>query len=214
MSTLCDPRGGSPPGSSVRGVLQARTLLLVAISFSRGSSRSRDHTPVSYFSCIAGRFCLSHLGSPVPGLDNCWCTFCLWSTCLLWVFHIRLASLSIMFLLLNSIYCKDIHIIFSSVHAFSSVAQLCLTLWDPMDCSMPGFSVLYYLPESAQTHIHLIGDAIQPSHVLLPPSFPAINLSLHQSLFQWVRFLNQVVRGLEFQLQHQSFQWIFRFDFL
>ena len=89
-----------------------------------------------------------------------------------------------------------------------------LTLWDPMDYSTPGFSVLHYLPKFSQTHVHWVGDAIQPSHPLSPPSPSVLNLYQHQSLFQWVGSLHQVAIGLEFQLQHQSFQWIFRADFL
>ena len=67
---------------------------------------------------------------------------------------------------------------------FSSVAQLCLTLCDPMNCSMPGLSVHYQLPEFIQTHVHPVGDAIQPSHPLSSPSPPALNLSQHQGLFK------------------------------
>ena len=70
------------------------------------------------------------------------------------------------------------------------------------------------LPELAQTHIHQVGDAIQPSHPLSSPSPPALNLSQHQGLFRWISSLHQVAKILEFQLQHQSFQWIFRVDFL
>ena len=77
----------------------------------------------------------------------------------------------------------DITIQFSSVQ-FSSVAQSCLTLCDPIDCSMPGFPVHHQLPELAQTHVHLVGDAIQPSHPLLAPSPHAFNLPQHQGLFQ------------------------------
>ena len=66
---------------------------------------------------------------------------------------------------------------------FSSVAQLCLTRCHPMDYSTPGFPVLHYLPEFAQTHVHQVGDAIQPSHSLSLPS--ALNLSQHQGLFQY-----------------------------
>ena len=97
---------------------------------------------------------------------------------------------------------------------FSSVAQSCPTLWDPMDYSMPGFPVHHQLPEPAQTHVHRVSDAIQPSHRLLSPSPPIFNLSQHQGLFQWVSSSYQVAKVLEFQLQHQSFQWIFRTDFL
>ena len=93
---------------------------------------------------------------------------------------------------------------------FSSVTQSCPTLCDPMDCSMPGLPVYRQLPELMQTHVHWVSDAIQPSHPLSSPSPPALNLSQHQGLFQWVRSSPQV----EFPLQHQSFQWIFRTDFL
>ena len=96
---------------------------------------------------------------------------------------------------------------------FSSVTQLCSTLCDPMDCSMPGFPVHHQLLELAQTHVHWIGDIIQPSHPLSTPS-PAFNLSQHQGLFQWVCSSDQVAKVLEFQPQHQSFQSIFRTDFL
>ena len=93
-----------------------------------------------------------------------------------------------------------------------SVTQSCLTLCDLMDCSTPGFPVLHHLLEFAQTHVHC--DAIQPSDSLLPPSLLAFNLSQHQGLCQWVSSLYQVTKVLELQLQHQSFQWIFRVDFL
>jgi len=94
------------------------------------------------------------------------------------------------------------------------VAQSCPTLCDPMDCSSPDFPVHHQLPELTQTHVHWIGDTIQPSHPLSAPSPPTFNLSQHQGLFQWVSSLHQVAKVLEFQLQHQSFQWIFRTDFL
>ena len=97
---------------------------------------------------------------------------------------------------------------------FSSVAQLCPTLCDPMDCSTPGLRVHHHLPEFTQTHVHWVKDATQPSHPLSSPSPPTFSLSQHQGLFKWVCSLHQVVRVLEFQLQHQSFQWIFRTDFL
>ena len=97
---------------------------------------------------------------------------------------------------------------------FSSVAQSCLTLCNPMDCSTPGLPIYCQLPEFTQTHVRWVGDAIQPSHPLSSPSPPAFNLSQHQGLFKWVSSSHQVVKVLEFQLQHQSFQWIFRTDFL
>ena len=80
-----------------------------------------------------------------------------------------------------------------------------------MDCSMPGFPVPHHLPEFAQVHVHWVNDAIQPHHPLSSPSPPALNLSQHQGLFQWVP-LHQVAKVLELQLQHQSFQWGFRVD--
>ena len=69
---------------------------------------------------------------------------------------------------------------------FSSVAQSCPTLFDPMNCSTPGLPVHHQLPESTQTHVHWFGDAIQPSHPLSAPSPPALNISQHQGLFKWV----------------------------
>ena len=89
---------------------------------------------------------------------------------------------------------------------FSSVAQSCPTLCNPMDCSRPGFPVHHQLPELTQTHVHHIGDAIQPSRPLSSPSPPSFNLSQHQGLFQGVSSSYQMAKELEFQLQHQSFQ--------
>ena len=83
-----------------------------------------------------------------------------------------------------------------------------------MNCSTPGLPVHHQLLEFTQTHVHRVGDAIQPSHPLSSPSPPALNLSQRQGLFQWVSSSHQGAKVLEFQLQHQSFQWIFRVDFL
>ena len=102
----------------------------------------------------------------------------------------------------------------SQTSPFSSVAQSCPALCDPMDCSTPGFPVHHQLPELAQTHVHWVSDAIQPSHPLSSPSSPTLNLSQHQGLFKWVSSSHQVAKVLEFQLQHQSFQWTPRADFL
>ena len=96
----------------------------------------------------------------------------------------------------------------------SSVAQSCPTFCDPMDCSMPGHPVHHQLLQYTQIHVHWVGDAMQPSHPLSSPSPPAFNLSQHQGLFKWVSSLHQVAKVLEFQLQHQSFQWILGTDFL
>ena len=83
-----------------------------------------------------------------------------------------------------------------------------------MNCSTPGFPVHYQLPEFTQTHVHRVRDAIQPSHPLSSPSPLTFNLSQPQGLFKWVSSSHQVSKILEFQLQHQPFQWIFRTDFL
>ena len=106
----------------------------------------------------------------------------------------------------SSPYCKGLLIYVPGLIQFSSVAQSCLTLCDPMDCSTPGFPVHHQLLELAQIHVHRVGDAIQPSHPLSSPSPLTFNLSQHQGLFQGVSSLRQVAKILEFQLQHQSFQ--------
>ena len=96
----------------------------------------------------------------------------------------------------------------------SSVAQSCPTLCDPMNRSMPGLPVHHQLPEFTQTGVHWVGAAIQPSHPLSSPSPPAPNPSQHQGLFQLVNSSHEVAKVLEFQLQHQSFQWTPRTDLL
>ena len=88
---------------------------------------------------------------------------------------------------------------------FSSVAQSCPTLCNPMKCSTPGVPVHHQLLEFTQSHVRRVSDAIQPYHSLLSP-FPAFNLSQHQGLFKCVSSSHQVARVLEFQLQHQTFQ--------
>ena len=102
----------------------------------------------------------------------------------------------------------------SVITQFSSVAQLCPTLCDPMNCSTPGLPVHHQLPESTETHVHCVDDAIQPSHPLSSPSPPALNLSQHQGLFKQVSSPHQVAKLLEFQLQHQSLQSTPRTDLL
>ena len=97
---------------------------------------------------------------------------------------------------------------------FSSVAQSCLTLCDPMNHSTPGLPAHHQLPEFTQTYVHRVRDAIQSSHPLSSPSPLALNPSQHQSLFQWVNSSHEVAKVLEFQQQHQSFQWTPRADLL
>ena len=90
---------------------------------------------------------------------------------------------------------------------FGSVTQLCPTLCDPMDCSMPGLPVHHQLLEFTQTHVHWVGDAIQPSHPVSSPFPPAFNLSQHRCLFKWVSSSHQVAKVLEFQLPMNTQDW-------
>ena len=102
----------------------------------------------------------------------------------------------------------------ATLWSVSSVTQLCPALCDTIDCSTQGFPVHHQHLELAQTYVHRVSDAIQPSHPLSAPSPLPFNLSQHQGLFQWVNSSHQVAKVLEFQLQHQPFQWIIRTDFL
>ena len=97
--------------------------------------------------------------------------------------------------------------LYSAAAAAAKSLQSCPTLCDPMNRSTPGLPVHHQLPEFTQTHVHRVSHAIQPSHPLSSPSPPALYLSQHQGLFQWVTSSHQVAKVLEFQLQHQSFQW-------
>ena len=144
----------SLPGSSVRGILQARVLEWVAVSFSRRSSQPRDRTRVSR---IAGRRLMVLAGNfALEGFD-----FKRWVH---W---------------LGSPQKEQEALQFSSVQSLS-----CVRLCDPMGCSKPGFPVHHQFPELAQTHVCCVGNGIQPSHPLLFPSPPAFYLSQHQGLFQ------------------------------
>ena len=113
-----------------------------------------------------------------------------------------------------SFHLYTIHSPIPSLVQFSSVVQSCSTLCHPMNHSTPGLPVYHQLAEFTQTHVHWVGDAIQPSHPLSPPSPPAPNPSQHQGLFQWVNSSHEVAKVLEFQLQHQSYQWTPRTDLL
>ena len=95
------------------------------------------------------------------------------------------------------VWCKHLQ--------FSSVAQSCPTLCDPMDCTTPGFPVQHQLLEFTQTHVHQVCDAIQPSHPLWSLSPPAFNLSQHEGLFKCVSYSHQMAKVLEFQLHHSPF---------
>ena len=109
---------------------------------------------------------------------------------------------------------KGLNFLYKYSVQLSSVTQSCPTLCDPMNHSTPGLLVHGQLPEITQTHVHWVGDAIRPSHPLSSPLPLAPNPSQHQGLFQWVNSLHEVAKLLEFQLQHQSFQWTPRTDFL
>ena len=100
-------------------------------------------------------------------------------------------------------------------HHFSSVTESwIMSYYDPMDYTMSGFPVHDQLQELTQTRVHRDCDAIQISHPLLSSSPPAFSPSQYQGLVQWVSSLHQLAKVLELQLQHQSFQWTFRTDFL
>ena len=153
--SLCDPVDYSLQGSFVHGILQARILEWVTVSFSRGSSRPRYRTQVC---SLASRFFTPEPRGKPP---------------------------------------VEVLYLYSSVQ-FLSLVRLC----DLMDCSTPGFPVLHCLPAFAHTHIHWDNDTTQPSHCVLPLIWYEVSSS------------HQVARLLDLQLQHQSFQWIFRVDFL
>ena len=102
----------------------------------------------------------------------------------------------------------------NTIVQFSSVSQSCPTLCDPMNHSTPGLPVHHQLPEFTQTHVHRVREAIQLSHPLSSPSPPAPNPSQHQGHFKWVSSSHRVAKVLEFQIQHQYFQWKPRTDLL
>ena len=96
---------------------------------------------------------------------------------------------------------------------FCSVIQLCPTVCNPMDGRMPGLPVSHHLPKFPPVHVHCISDAIQPSHPLMTSSPSACNLFQHWELFQWVSYSHQMTKILELQLQHRSFQGVFRVEY-
>ena len=120
---------------------------------------------------------------------------------------------------LSAMVDSPTRIVYHSSVQFSSVTQLCPTLWDSVNCCTPRLPVHHQLPEFTQTHVHCVGGAIQPSHPLSSPFPPAHNSSQHQSLFQWVNSSHEVAKVLEFQIQHHSLQRtpradLFRMDWL
>ena len=182
--TLCDPIDGSPPGSPVPGILQARTLEWVP-------SPSPMHESKKWNWSRSVVYNAQRLHGPQPTR-----LFCPWDfpdkstgvggQCPLHLWWVQ----------------------------FSSVIQSCPTLCDPMNHRTPGLPVYHQLPEFTQTHVHRDGNAIQASHPLSSPSPPVPNPSEHQGLFQWVKSSHEIAKVLDFQLQHQSFQRTPRTDLL
>ena len=118
-----------------------------------------------------------------------------------WIIIIKGEPLKFPPLSSNPTYLAEVSSVLSTTSVqFSSVAQSCLTLCNPMNCRTPGLPVHHQLPEFTQTHVHWVSDAIQPSHPLSSPSPPAPNPSQHQRLFQWVNSSHEVAKVLEFQL--------------
>ena len=150
--------------------------------------------------CWSGLTCPPPGDLPNPGINPH----------LLSLLHWQTASLLLMQHGKSYMHYNSMQIIMLSLFSWKS----CPTLCDPMHFTTAGFPVPHYLPEFVQFQVHWVGDAIQPSHPLSSPSPPALNLSQHQGLFQWVSPLHLVAKVLELQLQHQSFQWIFRVHFL
>ena len=124
------------------------------------------------------------------------------STFMVWTWQIRKSIGSILSGWITKLLLLFLIIAMVRLGQFSSTAQSCSTLCNPMDWNMPGFSV-HQLPEHTQTHVHCVGDVIQPSYLLSSPSPPAFNLSQHQDLFQRVSSSDQVAKVLLFQCQHQ-----------
>ena len=97
-------------------------------------------------------------------------------------------------------------------HCCCSITKSCLTLWDPMCCSTPGFPVLLYIPEFAQTHVYWVSNTIQLFHPLSPPCPTALHFFHPEGPFQWVGFLHQMAKVLELQLQHHLDLWLHYFN--
>ena len=171
------------PGSSAHGIFQTRILEWVAISSFRGSSWPSDWTCIC---CTAGGFFTARaIGEAlIPALER---------HMYLWLLISSREATSFLENVSKLTFCFC-----------CSVVKLCPTLCDPMNCNTPGFPVLHYLPEFAQTQVHWVSDALQSSRPLLPVCPLAFNLSQDQGLFQWVSSLHQVAKVLQLQFQHLS----------
>ena len=190
---LCDPIDSSSPGSPVPGILQARALEWVAISFSNARKWKVKVKLLSRVRLFATPQTGAHQAPPSMGLSRQE----YWS-------GLPLPSPNCLFILFDQ--CSNKAFFLTARERERSVAQSCPTLWDPMNHSTPDLPVHHQLPEFTQTHVHRVSDTIQPSHPLSSSSPPAPNPSQHQSLFQWVNSLHEVAKVLEFQLWHHSFQ--------
>ena len=157
-----------------------------------------------YYLFLIWKYNKYHLLKKVSFINQIWMQF--WIKCWLY-FWWSIAGFSILYQWTINGYYLDYYSV-----QFSSVTQSCPTLCDPMSRSTPGLPVHLQLLEFDQTHVHWVGDGIQPSQPLSSSSPPALHLSQNQGLFQWVSSSYQVAKLLEFQLQHQSFQWTPRAD--
>ena len=192
--TLCNCLDRSLLDSSVHGILQAR-IVTGGGSHSLHGIFPTQESNLSLLNCRQILYHLSHQGIPTPHpppFSKRYKSI----LCATESLDLRIRTLRYICLDLNRFQITFTHINSSKPHIdpqwwvslyhllfqFSSVAQSCPTLWDPVDCNIPGFPVLHHLPELAQTHVHRVGDAIQLSHPLSSP--PAFNLSQHQGPFQ------------------------------
>ena len=178
---LCDPID-----YTVHEILQARILEWVAFPFSRGSSQPRDRTQLS---CIAGRFFTSWAIREAHQKKK--------KKIFFWTHTNPIDPNSSLFLS-HSPTSLSFRKQLTDLLPFNSVTQWCLT--DPIDRSTPSLPAHHQLPEFTQSHVHWVGDAIQPSHPLLSPSLPAFKLSQHQGLFKWVSFSHQMAKYWSFSI--------------
>ena len=175
VSTLCDPRDSSLPGSSVYGISQARILEWVAISL-RCPERALKSSD-TFLWILKSTYV--HSAMFRPSSEN--------------MLMFEPSYNPLVFVAKNR---SQVYHLFFFCSSSSSVAQSCPTLCHPMIRSMPGLPVHHQQPESTQIHVYWVGDAIQPSHPLSSPSPPALNLSQHQGLVKWVSSSHQVAKVL------------------
>ena len=180
----------SPLGSHVRGILQERILKCIFFYWSAYSSPG--NIPDPGIEPRSPALQADFLWSEPPGKPYICMYICIYIICVCFIYIYIYTHIPVYICLCVYIYIY--------IHQFSSVAQSCPTLCDPMNRSMPGLPVHYQFPEFTQTHVHQIGDAIQPSHPLSSPSSLAPNPSQHQNVFQRVNSSHEVVKVLEFQL--------------